>query len=107
MSDCAFISKIASLVQSRTATVGPYRGLRFHGGRDAAEGVVLTDVGAVAGVRSRSVAGCQSTSRMMRPCGSHTKPSTKLFMCKVAVRCGVNCPPVCVPVERCGCRVRG
>src|SRR3954462_11554448 len=47
-------------------------------------GVGRTGGGPQPGARNRSPAACGSTSPMMRPCGSVTKPSTRRCTCKAA-----------------------
>jgi hypothetical protein len=46
-------------------------------GSVAVTGAVRTGAGPTRGARSRSPTGCGSTSPMMRPCGSPTRPSTR------------------------------
>ena len=47
-------------------------------------------VGAAPGARSRSLAACRSTSRMMGRCASVTKPSTRRCSSKAAERCAAS-----------------
>lgn len=91
---------------SRMPRADRFRDPTCHG-RGGAMAGAPTGAGAPAGARGRLAADCESTSRMMHPCASPTKPSTKRSMCKVVVRCDANCPPVCVPAERCGRHVPG
>ena len=104
--DCALTYKTDSLAMSLIHEASRSRYRRYHGSGDATA-VALTVGGASAGVRSRSVADCRSTSRMMSPCGSLTRPSTKRYMFKVEVRCDANCLPACARVGRCGFHMQG
>ena len=49
-----------------------------------------TGAGLGRGVHSRSPTAYGSISRMMTPCGSAMRPSTKLFTCKAEARCGAS-----------------
>ena len=60
--------------------------------------------GCRAGARSRSRAGCGSTSPMMSRCGSATKRSTRPSTCRAAGRSSASWSRACAPDGRCGCR---
>lgn len=105
-SDCKSMCKTGLPARSQMPRAGRFRAPMCRG-RDGAMVVERTGDGVRAGALSKSVADCGSTSRMMRPCGFLTKPSTKRSMCKAVAGCDANCPPVCVPAERCGCHAPG
>jgi helix-turn-helix protein len=65
-------------------------GVRRSGGSVGGTGVARTAAGHTRGVRSRSPTGCRSTSPMMGPCGSPTRPSTRPCTSKVAAPCAVS-----------------
>ena len=73
----------------------------------AATAAVLIGGGASAGARSRSVADCRSTSRMMPPCGFLTRPSTRHSMFRVEERYDASCQRACARAGHCVCRVPG
>lgn len=78
---------------------GRYRDPTYRGRED---GMVAgpTGVGALAGVRSRSAAGCDLISPMMSLCRSHTKPSIKHSTFRAVVHCDAN--SLCVSAYRPG-----
>jgi hypothetical protein len=70
-------------------TAEPCRGRRC-GGSVGGTGAAPTAGGHTPGVRSRSPTGCGSTSPMMAPCGSPTRPSTRHCRCRAAAPCAVS-----------------
>jgi transposase len=79
--------RLAGLITAPTA-----RGcqVRMFAGSDAVTAAVRTGAGPSRGARSRSRAGCGSTSPMMRRCGSRTRRSTRPCTSKAAARCAVS-----------------
>jgi hypothetical protein len=65
-------------------------GARRSGGSVGGTGAARTAGGRTRGARSRSRTGCRSTSPMMGPCGSPTRPSTRRCTSKVAAPCAVS-----------------
>jgi transposase-like protein len=67
----------------------PCQGRRC-GGSVVGTGAARTAGGRTRGVRSRLPTGCGSTSPMMGPCGSLTRPSTRRCRSKAAAPCAVS-----------------
>lgn len=99
-------AKLAGNERLRTYVQNRLAGAVADSGPPRTDGMAVgrTSAGALAGVRSKSVAACESIFLTMSLCGSPTKPFIRRATFRVVALCDANCPRVCVQAGHSACR---